>query len=165
MPTSALYLARAEAHEKLEEVTRHVNELEAERDKLQAIVASLDAYLPNAVDEVGTDVLPRADCVTIRDRTQPAWMSARDVLAVNGPYRMTVPRIHESLTKQGLLVAKDALRIAMLRRTDIFDNDGNGNYGLVAWSKPVMETHLHQDDAWQGFTALDNEKETAEAIS
>lgn len=124
--------AHREAQQKLDDVEERIANLHREKEALQGLVVSLGDYLSVAdvtllSGEMDLDEQASARRGTL---TQPAWSLARDILASKGS-PMTVPEIHKIMSNLGFTSKPDAIRIAMIRKPDIFNNHGNGAYGLV----------------------------------
>jgi hypothetical protein len=120
-----------EARIQLDAVEQKFKLLSEERAKLQAVVAGLESYLSGG-STPDIEARPTLQLEPQESRTIPAWMSARDVIAERGS-AITVPQLHDALRAKSIYTGKDALRVAMIRKPDVFVQMGNGLYGLTKY--------------------------------
>jgi hypothetical protein len=131
--------ALREAEEQLSAKDEMFRRLEAERNQLREIVVSLSAYLKIHSSEGQVENRPLNQVPIIATNTPQkgarAWEQAQAVLDEN-KIPMTVPEIYDALQAKGITMAKDAIRIAMLRKPVIFRQVGNASYALISWTAP-----------------------------
>lgn len=148
MEYKVLLTALAEAQEELVEVEFKFERLRIDRERLQAIVHSISAYLPDVTVTSG----PASGETNPPEIQVPAWVSVKEVLEQNGQ-PMNVPAIFEVLQERKITQSRDNIRIAMLRKPDVFFAQGAGLYGLTEWnsrspsiygSNPELITPAHR---------------------
>lgn len=69
------------------------------------------------------------------------WEGARSVLLRTGR-ALSAPEIAREMKKDGFVLTEngaEVIRAAMIRKTDIFKQKGQGLYGLVAWEDAVPQ--------------------------
>jgi hypothetical protein len=132
--------ALAEATARLQEVDLRFEELGKEKERLQDLVGSLQAVLAATPTQAPTPI--SADFSPVRAVEQnpvfqasppvvhgATWKLAFHVLSKEGP--MTVPQIYQAFFKWTKAPpSKDALRIAMLRKSNLFRNEG-GTFSVI----------------------------------
>lgn len=147
MDRTVMEAALAEARSSLAEYSAKAAKIKAKVDALQSVVSGLEMLLgarPN-LDTASPNATASGN-----GKPDSTWKLAHKVLSQSGP--MTVPEIYVAMEVSGITPpAKDAIRIAMMRKPDIFIND-NGKYRLV----PAIEELLG---------GVEKELEAAEAAS
>ncbi len=78
------------------------------------------------------------------EEERPYWEIAKELLEEkNEP--MTVPQMTLALTSRGYKVPGDGLRVAMIRRPDVFSKAGYGQYRLASWPKAETDVEVEDD--------------------
>ena len=134
MDKAIMESALAEAKSSLAEYSTKAAKIKIKMDALQNVVSGLEALLGSRPSlDSGT---PSAAALNTVGKPEATWKIAQEVLARSGP--MTVPEIFTAIEATiGTSPAKDAIRIAMMRKPEVFVNE-NGKYRLV----PAMEELL-----------------------
>jgi hypothetical protein len=129
--------ALLDAKSSLAEVSAKMSRLKAKMDALQNVVSGIEALLGTRPTLELTPQEQSSSTGRNGLRTESTWKLAQNALAASG-IPMTVPEIFAAIEQKGLTPpAKDAIRIAMMRKPEIFLN-ANGKYRLV----PEMEELL-----------------------
>ena len=143
--------ARDEAAQGREEIRTKIATLVAREEHLASAIRSLNAVLGQMEDDA-TDLVEQQSSEKSAVQPNPAnddipttgranWEIAKELLErVNRP--MTVPEMMSKLTELGFLIQGDGLRVAMIRRKDVFRKNGYGRYGLTAWPTSSRNTDL-----------------------
>lgn len=129
--------SKREATDRISEIDGKLEELVSEREALLSVVASLESYLDIVQPTSDMSLFNSDDHVTTL-LDQPTWQIARDVLAKRG-VPTTVPEIFMLTSALGVRSKPDAIRVAMLRKPEVFVSYGNGVYGLRAWLPTISE--------------------------
>jgi hypothetical protein len=154
----SLRRALLDAEKRLEETEQVFLQLEAERGRLREVILSLSTYLRSHGVEIDVEPMQGSYATTTATNVKgmKAWELALSVLEEQ-KQPMPVPDIYESLLAKGVNMAKDAIRVAMLRKPQIFRQAGNGTYALLKWTAP-------EDAAWKltlGSQSLEQVKEAS----
>jgi hypothetical protein len=130
--------ALIEARTRLRGVEVDFAALAAERDRLRAIVESLEAFSASGEQRALTSGQSELEDETKGDI--PLWVHAHGVLSRHGT-ALTPGQIAEILQVSGVEVPNpNSLRVAMFRKPDVFRSDGNGRYGLATPApKPAID--------------------------
>ncbi len=147
MDTNKLQAALEETRYGLLEVEEQYEALGVRKGRLEALVASIESVMASEGSQLVA--LPEAVSATSLEEedasngdfafpSMPLWRVAKDILSTVA-HPMTVPEITERLVQRGVHVQGDGIRVAMIRRTDIFDKIGYGKYALREW-RPVDAT-------------------------
>jgi hypothetical protein len=167
MGTNIFDRALAEATSCLLEVELRFEQLGKEKERLQHLVESLQAVLAAAHTRTPTPV--SADFSFVQDAVEHSpvsqvspsvhgltWKLAFRVLSKDGP--MTVPQLYQALFKVITTPpSKDSIRIAMLRKPDLFRNE-KGTFS-------VIEAKHNQNGRPEPHTGELEWKEATEAAS
>jgi hypothetical protein len=143
MDLEKLHSALDEANAGLREVSDEYEILRQKKDQLETVVSSIRALLGIKDSPLDRIVAPRltlhnADISEEPTNGSPAqWKMAQELLREN-KRAMTVPEMMEVLTRRGHKLQGDGLRVAMIRRPDLFYKPSYGKYGLCEW-KPDVE--------------------------
>lgn len=136
MNDSKLYEALDEARGGLQDIAEQMRELTSRKDRLEKLVAGLSGYLE--INEPLSSMPEPVSVAQLDDdgpgaavRVVPLWQTARDLLA-EVEYPMSVPDMTRILTGRGFAIGSDGLRVAMLRKPDVFLKVGYGIYRLAA---------------------------------
>jgi hypothetical protein len=146
MDTAKLRDALHEANQGLHETSTQFEALRLQKQHLEAVVASISALLgaderPSAISSLPPAVsLSEAYSSENQPKMEvlPQWAMARDLLLETGR-PMTVPEMAQILASRGQVIHSDGLRVAMIRRTDLFIKPEYGKYGLKAWEAAYRE--------------------------
>ena len=150
MDTAKLRDALQEANQGLHETSTQFEALRLKKQYLEAVVASINALLGAGELTSSSPSLPPivalSESYSSENQSKmealPQWAMARDLLLEMG-HPMTVPQMVQVLTARGQVIHSDGLRVAMIRRPDLFFKPGYGKYGLVVW-----EAEKAQEDAF-----------------
>jgi hypothetical protein len=150
-----------EAQRELQEIEQQLKHLQQRKETLQSLVGPLSAYLNVAGRTRPLLELHEAEhrSITSDSVPPPAWVIARDVLKNHGR-PMAVPEIFRVMSAMGTNSRPDAVRIAMLRKPEIFFNQGNGLYGLTAWLN-IVPAGLEGEAPDEGLTLSEIREATA----
>jgi hypothetical protein len=135
MKYSAFERALEEAAAGLRETEAEFERLKIKKEQLEALVENLRAILP--LDAASVEDVPKAEKAAPAlengngdARSKSTWMLARDVLAKSRG-ALTVPEIYQIVsTAYPRSPAQDAIRIAMMRKPEIFVKRGT-RYALT----------------------------------
>lgn len=130
MKFSAFDQAISEATAGLNEIEAEFKKLRVKKAQLETLVRSLLAVLPmesgqqsDAARAAQLLLTESSDAPEVAAEPKATWTLARDVLA-KSQGALTVPEIHKIMLASGKgeeeVPAQDAIRIAMLRKPDIF---------------------------------------------
>lgn len=114
-----------EGKAELEKIKREFDRLAERKADLESLVADISRLLGRSAGDLPStrQILATAVSPSSSDTTPKIWMLARDVLA-QASRRMSVPELHEAINREGILVSNpDALRVAMRRHPEVFDNE------------------------------------------
>lgn len=101
--------------------------LNAKREKLRAVAASISAVLNEGKPPV--DQLT-VSSITIKDGSpKPTWMVVRDAFPRPGE-TMSVPQLAKIINVNGTIRNPDAIRIAMRRKPEVFEQKPGGVFAL-----------------------------------
>ena len=161
MDTAKLRDALQEANQGLHETSTQFEALRLKKQYLEAVVASISALLGAGEQASAVSSLPPAVSIAEAYSSEnqskieglPQWAMARDLLLETGR-PMTVPEMAQILASRGQVIHSDGLRVAMIRRPDLFFKPGYGKYGLTAWEDEKAEE-----------AAAEYQRETAEEIA
>jgi hypothetical protein len=154
MNLAVLRDARDEAERGLHELLAEIDLLRRREKHLVAAIASLELAIgDDSATGSSLNTLPSpvpsnelqqlATESALGERTY--WEVAKDLLEEqNEP--MTVPQMLNVLASRGQKVQGDGLRVAMIRRSDIFSKTGYGKYGLASWPKHEVEKDASEVD-------------------
>jgi hypothetical protein len=137
----------------LDEVNTGLEEMFADFERIRQRKEQLEATAKNLKSLLGLDetiALTRLPATasaveqpvaSSEEDAKPMWMLARDMLRETG-LPTSVPQMVEMLARRGVLVNPDGLRVAMIRRGDIFGKGGYGFYTLLEWGPSRSEVTL-----------------------
>jgi hypothetical protein len=138
---ASLRIAIGFAENILAETDEQFRQLEAERTRLHEVISSLSSYLKDhssSLESESEAAEDKTDTVAATNfKALRAWEQAQAVLDAR-KLAMTVPEIYEALLARGVNIAKDAIRVAMLRKPQIFRQAGNATYALMEWTAPEV---------------------------
>jgi hypothetical protein len=143
MDTVKLRDALGEVTKGLYDISGEFEALAARKQQLEAAVASLNALLSAGEQDVPLSSLPAAfpaseqtysSEIPTRTDAEPLWATARKLLEEAGR-ALTVPEMAQTLSGRGHKIHSDGLRVAMIRKTDVFIKPAYGKYGLKAWEE------------------------------
>jgi hypothetical protein len=129
MDTVLLRQALDETSAELRATALEFERLQAKKERLEAVVASVTALLNSGTDTPAAKTLPVVPQIHAAAEPKPTWMMARDAFPQNGG-TMTVPEISRIINANGAVRNPDAIRIAMRRRPDIFEAQNGGVFAL-----------------------------------
>jgi hypothetical protein len=146
MDTAKLRDALDEANRGLQEAEARLEAMRLRIQHLKAVASSIGALLAAGEQTFSSPVLPAPVALSESYNSEvhtkmealPQWAMARDLLLETG-HAMTVPQMVQVLASRGQVIQSDGLRVAMIRRPDLFIKPEYGKYGLKAWEADYLE--------------------------
>lgn len=154
MDVLKLRTALLEAENGLEEIIDEFQSLSRKKNRLESVISSLKTLLTES--DLGSAipfVAPEASITKggepeANESKAPNWVLAKAVLLRAGR-TMTIPQITTALEAEGHSVNGDGMRVALLRKPEVFSNPAYGKYGLKAWNSQstVDDTAIEEIEA------------------
>jgi hypothetical protein len=159
MKAKTLFKFRSEVTDELRQIDAQIAALSKKRGIVAALVANCDQYAPKAKrpDSSTKNATQTVPAHAVNQKSQPVPINSHKRDSVENiqdsfrkTYRpLTVPQIVETLTKSGTPIngkyPRQNVRSTLHRRADLFENLGDGFYGLREW--PAEIKHLKQAKA------------------
>ena len=144
--------ARDEAARGLRELLAEIEALRRKEQHLTAAIDSLELAIGDDQDS-GPTLATRHSVIEMQQLSaeplsegRPYWEIAKELLEEkNEP--MSVPQMSAILNSRGYKVPGDSLRVAMIRRQDVFAKAGYGQYRLASWPTGTTESDSEEGAA------------------
>jgi hypothetical protein len=127
----------ADATKVRRDIELQIEKMQAQREQLSLIIEQMMRLIALSNGERESDTVSGESGPSIAETARnaeprlPSWLIARKLLQKAGE-PLTVPQLHFLMKLEyGVSPSRDALRIAMLRKPEIFCNEG-GRFDLVA---------------------------------
>jgi len=122
---NALEVAKAQ----LADVEHRYRQLHLERQRLQNVIGTLSTIL--GIEETPNSVTENSEATFQHPKAQPAWAWIKAVLHDEGK-PLSATEIYNILLQKGIgTISKDAVRVSLTRKSDIFRSDGTGLYSIA----------------------------------